>query len=318
MDGKERGILLVHGRGFKPSPEVLGELSFAALRAGIERDYSEQLGDFDSVSQRTAFYADLSAQVLADAGRRYDEPLDVGDRRNAFDALRDIRPRKKFGIRQYDRLPGKSALREFAADVVAPVIGPVGLWRWVCRSISPDFAAYLENSNGYGDAVRERVRQAVVEALDSFGELAIIAHGTGSVVAWEVLRELSAERGPEDEQKVDLFVTLGSPLGDAYLRRRLRGGQPDPATRFPANVITWYNVSAEDDYTCHDKTLADDYRQMLSEQRVSAITDYKIYNHAVRYGRSNPHSSIGYYIHPRVTRILVDWLARKATSDSGI
>lgn len=263
-----------------------------------------------------AWYADLSAGVLADAGRDYDESLDVGDRRNAFEALRTISPRKRFGIRQYDRLPGKSALREFAADVCAPVVGGVGLWHFICRRISPDFAAYLDNHGAYGDAVRERVGAALAAALEKFDELAVIAHGTGSVVAWEVLRELSQNRGPDDTSKVDLFVTMGSPLGDAHLRRRLRGGQPDPATRFPTNVVTWCNVSAEDDYTCHDKTLADDYRKMLSEQRVSAITDYKIYNHAVRYGRSNPHSSIGYYIHPRITRILVDWLARRGVTDT--
>ena len=29
---------------------------------------------------------------------------------------------------------------------------------------------------------------------------------------------------------------------------------------------------------------------------------------AVRYGKSNPHSSIGYFIHPRVSKLLVDWL----------
>ena len=42
-------------------------------------------------------------------------------------ALREIQPRKKFSIRQYDRVPGKSALREFAADMLAPLLGAVGL-----------------------------------------------------------------------------------------------------------------------------------------------------------------------------------------------
>jgi hypothetical protein len=38
------------------------------------------------------------------------------------------------------------------------------------------------------------------------------------------------------------------------------------------------------------------------------VHDHKIFNLAVRYGKSNPHSSIGYYIHPRVSKILADWL----------
>ncbi|MBT8102410.1 MAG: hypothetical protein KJO95_05530, partial [Gammaproteobacteria bacterium] len=62
------------------------------------------------------------------------------------------------------------------------------------------------------------------------------------------------------------------------------------------------------DYTCHDNTLADDYKVMLKQHLVSAVHDYRVFNHAVRYGASNPHSSIGYYIHPRTAKIISDWL----------
>jgi hypothetical protein len=47
---------------------------------------------------------------------------------------------------------------------------------------------------------------------------------------------------------------------------------------------------------------------MLSLRLVSSIRDYRIYNLAVRYGRSNPHSSMGYLVHPRVAKIVADWL----------
>jgi hypothetical protein len=49
---------------------------------------------------------------------------------------------------------------------------------------------------------------------------------------------------------------------------------------------------------------------MLKEKLVSSIRDYQIYNLTVRYGKSNPHSSAGYYIHPRVSQIIADWLAQ--------
>ena len=48
------------------------------------------------------------------------------------------------------------------------------------------------------------------------------------------------------------------------------------------------------------------------ERMVSAVHDYMIYNLTVRYGRSNPHSSIGYFIHPRIAKIIVDWLRQVA------
>ena len=59
-----------------------------------------------------AWYGDLNAAVLEAADRSYDEPLDVGDRRNALQALKAITPRKKFGIRHYDRLPGKNGKKD--------------------------------------------------------------------------------------------------------------------------------------------------------------------------------------------------------------
>ena len=69
------------------------------------------------------------------------------------------------------------------------------------------------------------------------------------------------------------------------------------------------NVAAEDDYVCHDKSVADDFKPMLEQRLISRIEDLRIYNLAMRYGKSNPHSAIGYLIHPRITRLLGEWLA---------
>jgi hypothetical protein len=293
-------ILLVHGRDYKPAPDALADLSRTALASGFRRDTPELLPLFEDVSVELAWYGDLTARLLDREGRRYDEALDLKDRRNALDLLQRIPERKRFGIRQYDRLPGKSAFGEFVADTAAPVLGRIGLWPWLCRRHAPDFVEYLEARTDYAHSVRERVRAALVAMLARGDRVALLSHGTGSVVAWQVLTSLPAEG---IAGKVDLWVTLGSPLGDAHVRKRLTG-----VAKFPANVLTWSNLSAEDDFTCHDKTLADDYRRMLDERAVSAIRDYLIYNLAVRYGRSNPHSSVGYYIHPRLTKLLGDWL----------
>ena len=89
----------------------------------------------------------------------------------------------------------------------------------------------------------------------------------------------------------------------------LKGADEELEARFPTNVISWYNVAAEDDYTCHDNTLADDFKKMLHKRLVSVVHDYRVYNLAIRYGKSNPHSSVGYYIHPRVSKIVVDWMS---------
>ena len=306
-----RSLVLVHGRDFKPGREMYMDLSMAALRAGIERDYPGQLDSFDVLQKHIAWYGDLSAELLQKHGLNYDADLDIGDRRNALTALREIRPRKRFGIRQYDRLPGKSAIPEFIADISSPLLGSVGLAMPLLGKVARDFVSYFDTKQEFAEEVRERLREELCKLMDRDDRIMMISHGTGSVIAYDVLWQLSHD--PElskkyGEKKVESWLTLGSPLGDRNVQKRLLGAKEKVESRFPTNVISWHNVAAEDDYTCHDTTLADDYKKMLRQRLVSAVHDYRIFNLAVRYGKSNPHSSVGYYIHPRVSKILVDWM----------
>lgn len=306
-----RSLLLVHGRDFKPGREVYLDISLAALRAGIERDYPDKVEGFDVLQKHFAWYGDLSAEILLQIGKSYDRELDIGDRRNALNALREIPARKRFGIRQYDKLPGKTAIPEFIADMTAPVLGSVGLAMPALRSMAADFAAYFDSKRNYGIQVRARLRTELAELMDRGDRILLITHGTGSVIAYDVLWELSHDddlKEQYDQSKVEMWVTLGSPLGDRSIQKRLAGAKQHAASKFPSNVISWHNVAAEDDYICHDNTLADDFKKMLQQRQVSAVHDYRIFNLAVRYGRSNPHSSVGYYIHPRVSKIIADWL----------
>lgn len=306
-----RSLLLVHGRDFKPSADSYMDLSIAALRRGIERDYPDSLNSFDALNKSIAWYGDLNAEILHAKGKVYDETLDVGDRRNVLTVLREITARKRFGIRQYDQLPGKSAVPEAIVDIVAPVLGAMGLCVPMIRSISKDFGSYFDRKSDYAMGVRERLRSRLCELMDRGDRIALMSHGTGCVVAYDVLWQLSHDPDLKEQygdKKVELWVTLGAPLGDSGIRKRLLGAKEELTAKFPDNVMFWHNVAAEDDYCCHDNTLADDFKMMMRQRVVSAVYDHKIFNLAVRYGKSNPHSSIGYYIHPRISKILVDWL----------
>ena len=311
-----RSLLLVHGRDFKPGLEAYMDLSMSAMRAGIERDYPTQVESFDLLQKHVAWYGDLSAEILTGHGKTYDADLDLGDRRNALQVLREIPARKRFGIRQYDTLPGKSAIPEFIADVTAPVLGTMGLAMPLVGTVAKDFAAYLNPKLDYAGRARERVRKELSALMDRGDRIILVTHGTGSVIAYDVLWQLSNDpRFAESyaNGKVEVWLTLGSPLGDRNVQKRLLGAKKKTDSRFPSNVISWHNVAAEDDYTCHDNTIADDYKKMLKQRVVSSVQDYSVFNLAVRYGRSNPHSSIGYYIHPRTSKILADWMQANST-----
>ena len=301
----------MHGRDFKPASDALLDVTTAALRAGVERDYPDMVGACDDIPKDIAYYGDLTNEFLRSQGRRYDEQLDLGDRSNALNALRCIDARKRFGLRQYDCLPGKSAKREFVASIAAPLLGAVGLTMPLVSLIAKDLATYLSKDSDYAKNVRERVREKLIEAFDRGDRLLLATHGMGSLAAYDALWQLSHDERFRDrcgQSKVDTWLTMGAPLGDGRIRKRLLGANEDIAARFPTNVISWHNIAAEDDYACYDNTIADDFKKMMEQRVVSAVHDHHIYNLAVRYGRSNPHSSVGYYIHPRIAKIVTDWI----------
>lgn len=303
-------LLLVHGRNFKPPAEALSDVCSAAIRSGVERDYPDRLHLFDKVALELAYYGDVSNAALLAKKCEYDHQVDMADRSNALAELRSIEARKRFGIRQYDCLPGKTAVPEFFANFIAPLCGVLGLTKYLVSRLSPDFAEYLAAESEYAEKVRTRVREALCKLLDRGDRVMLVSHGTGCVIVYDVLWQLSHDdrfTAKYGDCKIDTWVTLGAPLGDDYIRKRLMGADGEPVS-YPKNVIAWHNVSAEDDYTCHDNTLADDFKGMLEQRVVSTVQDYCVYNLTVRFGKSNPHSSIGYLIHPRMSKIIDDWL----------
>ena len=307
----QRSILIVHGGDFKPPEEVYLDEAATALHAGVRRDFPDHVEAFGKVGIELAYYGDIGNEYLRSKGRQYDEQLDIGDRRNALESLKKIPPRKRFGLQQYDKLRGMSAVPEAIADVASPLFGVLGLTTLLVSLVAKDFALYLSGNTEFTKQVRERVRSKLMELLRRGDKVMLMSHGTGAAVAYDVLWQLSHGETYRDEfsaSKIEVFVTLGSPISDDMIRRRLLGARRRATERFPTNIITWENVSAEDDYLCHDKTVANDLKAMMREHVISSINDYRVYNHAMRYGKSNPHCSLGYFIHPRVVKIVVDWI----------
>lgn len=303
-------IVLIHGRDYKPEQGVLLELWLDAIRCGLRRDHPGALTAFETATKVLAYYGDLTGVLLTAAGKAYDEPLDIADRRNALTELVAIE-RRKFKRSQYERLPGKTPFREFLVDIGAPLVSSVGLSNWVVGRAFPELAEYWRTGSAYRTAVDRCVLEPLTTAMERGDRLLVIAHCIGSIAAFNALWMLSRGGygdGRYTNTKIDTLITLGSPLADESVKRKLLGVDAPGSERYPANLLNWYNFAAEDDFTCHDETVANDYNAMLEQRAISRIVDQRIYNLTVRYGRSNPHGSVGYLVHPRVANVIAEVL----------
>ncbi|NVO72595.1 hypothetical protein [Photobacterium damselae] len=115
--------------------------------------------------------------------------------------------------------------------------------------------------------------------------ITLISHSLGTVIAYNVLQTLAAQRTTQDIT-IDKWITLGSPLGlasvKAQLKRNLQG-----SLAVPENVLAWHNYSDKRDIVCIDGDLADDFARNNSGV---SVQDFQVVNAYP----GNPHKSYGY------------------------
>jgi len=67
----------------------------------------------------------------------------------------------------------------------------------------------------------------------------VVAHSLGTVITYEILRQ-------HPEIQVEEFVTVGSPLGEEFVRASIQPTLED-GSQWPGGVVRWTNVAAEGD-----------------------------------------------------------------------
>ena len=292
----DQTLLLVPGAGHHHE-----DAWWEALRHGVNREKRKAASKLDGVARRMFDYEGWERPQDLDAA------TEIADQRESLARLQQLSERKHFRRRGYDALPGKSALREFAYDLAAPMAGAVGLGGWVAGRMVPELVRYWDQ-DAATLAMKQRFREWLAAALSDRSDVVLICHGFGAVLAWDALWSLSHEPNSRVDQAVSLWLTIGSPLADNTVRRRLNGRGEQGAVQHPTNIRRWLNVAAEDDHVCHDETVSDDFSEMLRVGGCDQIDDQMIYNHAVRHGRSDPHDALGYLIHPTVSDSLIGWV----------
>ncbi len=171
-----------------------------------------------------------------------------------------------------------------------------------------DTARYFDNRDNVGARVRAVVKETLAPLIEQGAEIMLVGHSLGSAVAYDTLWELS--RRDCNPWRCPLLLTLGSPLGMFYIQRRLLGHGEHGVRRYPDNIGRWINVTATGDVIATDRRLANDFRAMRKLGLLSNIEDVAVGVHSC-YGTAegpNAHRCFGYFFHPLVAGLIVDWL----------
>jgi len=309
-------LVLVHGRSFKPERQAFEQTWVEAIAHGLERDRgTDARSRFESCVREFAYYGGASNEFLSDRLGPYDREADLADRRRCLEALQQFEARDFVGERgreNYENTPGQS---NFAATLVNLVANPIAWLGLGARAIAfeaPDVREYWNPDSDFASRVRWTLTEILAPALFAGDDILLVTHSLGTLIAYDNLWKLSHYAEHRDVfatgHKLARWITLGCPLGNPTVRKYLKGHRASGARRYPANIREWINVAAVGDYIAHDRTVRDDYRGMLGHGLIESIEDQRIVNLAIRHGRSNPHHSTGYLIHPTVIEAIADWL----------
>lgn len=167
-----------------------------------------------------------------------------------------------------------------------------------------DLRRYVTNDDEIADATRRLLKVPLRAAWKAGRPALLIAHSMGSVIAWDTLWQLSRVSG--DDLEVDL-ITLGSPLGQRHIQRRLLGYNESGERRYPGNIRTWINIAAHGEMTAIDMNISDDFAEMVRLGLVERLEDAAVYNWFRLDGELNVHSEYGYLINEVTATQVRDW-----------
>lgn len=173
---------------------------------------------------------------------------------------------------------------------------------------------YLRDADGIGAQTRAGLATILEDAWQRRETLIVIGHSLGSVIAYDVLWELSRR----SDLRVELLLTLGSPLSTNFVQRLVKGADAHGAARYPRNIRRWVNCSARGELTALNPRVARAFAQMVRLGLLESLEDHvDIYNHYRGDQGLNVHSAYGYLIHPRVAGAIASALSEPPLAAAG-
>jgi len=221
-------ILYVPGLLPKPDPKAHRDALFRCLLAGLRRhdekvalDIAANLHCFDIVSWTYDFYR---------------EHRDIGLDLEAIEAVIEqakATTRDKAEASSWKRRLARWAFS--AADVMPFLIPYITNDRLELHL--RDLRRYQRNQNEIAEHTRQMLKMPLRSATESGRPVLLIAHSMGSVIAWDSVWQMS--HNERDHVHIDTLLTMGSPLGQRFVQRRLQGFRKEGDERYPLGIDRW-------------------------------------------------------------------------------
>lgn len=260
-----RRLIFVHGiNNESRTREDITKLWGDALRKSLGQRADAW---WDDVEVRTAYYA----TTLADETTAWDEMRDAGTRMSANSPDSDYAENDVAALylalqQAYDISDERVAQElEPGEELPAATRMAAGIHKkWlkaiartlekvipsaadgVARKFLAQAATYL-NKPGVYEKINEEVEEQVFKDLDPMDQTVVVSHSLGTIVSYVLLRSMMSQN------KLPVFVTLGSPLGIDIVRNRV--GNP---LITPPVATKWVNGADPEDFVALKPSLNQD------------------------------------------------------------
>ncbi|MCW8900742.1 MAG: GPI inositol-deacylase [Gammaproteobacteria bacterium] len=292
-----RHIIFVPGKNPKPAVEQHVDILWRVLVEGVKRAAPDVVNDLSQYKNKF--------EVTAWNYLYYHETKDINRDLPWIDALQNQHAPTEKDIEEANSTHYK--LLRILYGIVDYVPFLLRIIPGVLKSTAEEVRRYFKNDEDIACDIRKVLKDQLRPLLKKNEKVLLIGHSLGSVIAYDALWELS-----HDEKiltKVDLFLTLGSPLGMNYVQKRLKGHEYTAEKKYPANIQRWVNIAGEGDITALDRCFADDFSEMKDLHLIDDIEDHckGIYNFFRNEEGLNTHRSYGYLVNPAVGKVIADW-----------
>ncbi|KAG1650292.1 hypothetical protein GQR58_028194 [Nymphon striatum] len=293
----KRHIVFVPGKNPKPPADLHQNLLWQTLVEGVRRvepDVAENLASHDEYFRFINWnYSYYQSRENIEAHRPWVDKMLAKGGPSDEDIELATAWRHRLDMFMYNTVDNSPVLMR--------------LLRGKLKEAADDTHRYFENENKIASHIREQLKEELRPLLQDGHKVLLIGHSMGTIISYDTLWALSnLEHLPG---KVDMFLTLGSPLGMNYVQERLLGNHMPDEHKYPSNIRYWVNIAADGDLIALDRFLENDYSAMVDYGLLKAIKDHSdgVYNYFYDEDGLNCHRSYGYLINHNVAQVIANW-----------